>query len=165
MLRGPLPEAMPDDLARSVQLHRRIDAATDRHPAMVAARAEFGPGARRYAGIVLDLVCDHVLAQDWGVYSDEPLGDFVGRAASAVAAEGAWFEHGGSRAPAAAPFATLLLSYGEPAGLELAARRTAGRLRQPQGLLAAMQRWPERLPGLRRDLPVLLADLRRVSAT
>ena len=44
---------------------------------VVAARATFGPGTRRYAGIVLDVVFDHALALDWGAFSAEPLAAFV----------------------------------------------------------------------------------------
>ena len=41
------------------------------------------PGARRYAGIVLDLVHDHALVLDWARYSGEDLKRFAGRAAQA----------------------------------------------------------------------------------
>ena len=64
ILRGALPADMPEPLARSVMLHRHVDAHTDRHPRVVAAREHFAPGARRYAGILLDVLFDHVLAQD-----------------------------------------------------------------------------------------------------
>jgi acyl carrier protein phosphodiesterase len=162
VLRGPMPETMPPDLAQSVQLHRRLDAATDRHPRVQAARSAFAPGERRYAGIVLDLLYDHVLAQDWPRYSAEPIGDFARRAAGDVAAAGAWFERAEHAAPRAEPFAELLLSYASPAGFELAARRTAARLSRPQGMLEAMRHWPTHLPRVREGLPDLLADLARL---
>lgn len=163
-LRGALPPDMPAPLQRSVQLHRRIDAATDRHAVVQAARARFEAGPRRYAGIVIDVLYDHVLARQWPDYSGEPLDAFVLRAAGAVAAEAAWFEQAGQPAPRAAPFAALLSSYGEAAGIERALRRTARRLREPEGLLRAMAGWQARLPQLHEDLPVLLADLQRLGA-
>jgi acyl carrier protein phosphodiesterase len=159
VLHGALPPAMPAQLARSVQLHRRLDAATDRHPRVRAAREAFAQGRRRYAGIVLDLLCDHVLSQDWAQYGTEPLEAFADRAGRDVAAAGAWFELAGQRAPQADAFAALLLSYGSAAGIEHAARRTAARLRRPQGLLDAMEGWPSHLPAIRAGLPELLADL------
>lgn len=54
---------------------------TDRHPVVQAARAGFEPGARRYAGILLDILYDHCLALDWARYSDEPLAAFAQRGA------------------------------------------------------------------------------------
>ena len=163
-LRGALPPDMPDALARSVRLHRRIDAVTDRHPRVRAARSRFEPGPRRYAGILLDVLFDHVLAQDWPGYSSESLADFVERTALAVAREGRWFEHARQSAPDAQRFAALLMSYRLESGIELALQRTAGRLRQPQGMLDAMAGWPELVPGLRQDLPVLLDDLRGLAS-
>jgi len=159
-VRGALPPDMPEPLARSVRLHRRVDAETDRHPRVAAARSRFVPGARRYSGILIDVLFDHVLAQDWRGYSDESLAAFTDRAAAAVAAEGHWFERAGQPPPRAGPFAGLLASYGSESGIELALRRTAGRLRRPQGMLEAMADWQQHLPELRRDLPLLLGDLR-----
>lgn len=159
VLRGELPAQMPAALGQSVMLHRRVDAATDRHPQVRAARAAFAPGARRYAGIVLDLAYDYVLAQDWPRYSPESIEDFTRRASQDVAASADWFEHAGRTAPRAAAFAELLLSYRTAAGIEHAARRTAARLRKPQGLLDAMQDWRAHLPRLHASLPELLADL------
>ena len=164
-LRGPLPPEMPPDLAQSVRLHRRVDAATDRHPRVQAARTRFGAGARRYSGILIDVLFDHLLAQDWARYHPEPLDAFVERAARDVAAAGRWFEHSRQPAPRAAPFAALLASYASVAGIDLALRRTATRLRRPEGLLDAMSAWHAQLPLLRHDLPVLLEDLRALAAS
>ena len=58
--------------------HRRIDRYTDDHPAVVAARALFGP-LRRYSGIVLDVYFDHLLARDWRHWNDAPLDEFTTR--------------------------------------------------------------------------------------
>ena len=164
VLRGPLPAAMPAPLARSVMLHRHVDANTDRHPRVVAAREQFGPGARRYAGIVLDLAFDHVLAQDWSRYSTQALPAFAQRAGRQVALDGAWFEQGGAPVPEPEPFAELLQSYATAAGLERAIRRVARRLRRPEGLLDAAVGWEQRLAGLREDLPQVLADLEKLGS-
>jgi acyl carrier protein phosphodiesterase len=162
VLRGPLPPEMPAPLARSVLLHRQVDAHTDRHPRVVAVRAGFAQGARRYAGILLDLVFDHALALDWPAYSDRSLSFFSDCAAREVAGAGQWFEHAGDPAPDAARFSALLQSYATVEGIEWAIQRTARRLRRPQGLLDAAAGWPQRVGALRAELPVLLADLGRL---
>lgn len=61
---------------REILVHRQVDRYTDDHPQVVAARALFAPGLRRYAGIALDVYYDHCLARDWTRYADEPLDDF-----------------------------------------------------------------------------------------
>lgn len=162
VLRGALPPQMPLPLARAVRLHRRVDAHTDRHPDVIAARQSFAPGARRYAGIVLDLVYDHALASDWAVFCAEPLAAFAARAGLEIAAAAAWFEQAGDSAPTPDAFAALLESYARPEGLEHAIRRTARRLRAPQGLLDAAAGWPRHLPAARASLPGLLGDLARL---
>ena len=85
VVRGADLSAYPSAIAEAVRLHRRVDAATDRHPRVVALRTQFPDRARRYAGIVLDLGFDHALALDWSHYSDEPLDAFCQRAGRAIA--------------------------------------------------------------------------------
>lgn len=157
--RGALPASLPSALARSVQLHRRIDATTDRHPVVAAARAGFPQGARRYAGILLDILFDHALALDWARYSAEPLERFAPRAAVEVATEPQWFELAGGTVPPPESFGRLLLSYRSAEGIEQAVLRTSRRLRQPEGLVNALAGWRDRMPEVRAGLPRLLEDL------
>lgn len=63
-----------------ILLHRRIDRFTDTHPAVAGLRGLFPDGRRRYAGIVLDVYFDHVLARDWTRWSEVPLDAFTARA-------------------------------------------------------------------------------------
>lgn len=161
LLHGRVEDAgLPAALALGVRIHRRVDAVTDRHPLSVGWRETFPAGHRRYAGVVLDLLCDHALARDWPVYHDDALPDFAARAGSALAAEAEWFDRCGGWRPQAGRFAALLESYAEWAGFERAVLRTAERLRQPQRLIAAAEHSLDRLPEVRRGLPRLLADLR-----
>ncbi|MDB5987227.1 MAG: hypothetical protein JWR16_2280 [Nevskia sp.] len=150
---------LPAALARSILLHRRIDISTDHHARVRAAMAGFEPGARRYAGILLDLIYDHLLARNWPQFSAESLSDFAARAAQDVAQAGAWFEQAGSHAPSAWRFRRLLLSYRSARGIDRAIARTATRLRKPQGLLDAARGWPQQLNRATDDLAPLLADL------
>jgi acyl carrier protein phosphodiesterase len=162
-VRGRLENRFPPPLERSIALHRHIDVVTDSHALVAAARAEFGPGARRYAGIVLDLVWDHLLARDWASYSAEPLREFAARAAQAVADAEAWRQATGDSGPSAWRFRRLLLSYREESSIDHALHRTASRMKQPQLLLDAGRDWRSRLPKLAGDLPALLADLRQAA--
>lgn len=158
-LRGPPSPALPPAMALSIRLHRRIDAVTDRHPVVAAARAHFPPATRRYAGIALDLAWDHLLAQAWPEHHEVPFDAFVGKAAHEVARHSDSFVAAGGPALDAERFAALLKSYASPAGLQRAAQRTAQRLRQPDGLLAAAAGLPDQLAALRPQLAVLLWDL------
>ena len=57
--------------------HRAIDAFTDAHPLVHEAKALVGAGALRYAGVVLDIYFDHLLATHWASFYSAPLRDFT----------------------------------------------------------------------------------------
>lgn len=151
---------LPGTLALGVRIHRHVDATTDHHPLSRVWRTRFPPELRRYAGITLDLLCDHVLASSWTHYGTAPLAEFAARSATAVAAEGPTFSRFGSWRPDAARFADLLCSYAEWRGFERALARTATRLRNPQPLLATAPAAAEVLGDVHAALPTLLQDLR-----
>lgn len=64
-VKGPLPAGLPADLARGVALHRAIDAHAETHPAFQRSRQRVSAGRRRYAGVLVDIFYDHLLARDW----------------------------------------------------------------------------------------------------
>ena len=163
VVRGSDLSAYPADLAEGIRLHRKVDAATDRHPVMREARQLWPDGERRYAGILLDLAADYALVHDWPAYSGEPLTAFQARAGVAVASASDWFVQAGGRATTADAFRDLLISYGSEAGINRAIDRTAQRLRQPEPLRTAGARWPLAVPLLRAGLPALLDDLTAVA--
>lgn len=164
-LRGRVPDDYPPELRTGVLLHRRVDVLTDAHPAIVSTRQRFAAGRRRYAGILLDLVVDHLLARRWPEFSDVALAEFARSSALDVQRRGDWFRQAGGFVPQADEFEKLLLSYREPAGIERAIRRTAQRLRKPEGLLALAEDWPAPAAALEPRLAGLLADLAEAAVT
>ncbi len=78
-LRGAVDPALPRSVRIGIALHRSVDRYTDAHPQVVAARALFEPPMRRYAGIVLDVWFDHLLARDWAQYAGGSLHAFSQR--------------------------------------------------------------------------------------
>ncbi|HNR91744.1 MAG TPA: ACP phosphodiesterase [Dokdonella sp.] len=76
---GRVDPALPDGLRRGIALHRAIDSHTDAHPTLVALRERFEPPFRRYAGIVIDIWFDHLLARGFAHWSNEPLAAYSRR--------------------------------------------------------------------------------------
>jgi acyl carrier protein phosphodiesterase len=68
---------LPAERTRGVLLHRRIDAWSDAHPAVVALRTNCAPGWRRYSGVILDVLFDAMLVRHWSRFAREPLPDFA----------------------------------------------------------------------------------------
>lgn len=69
----------PPELEQGIRLHRAIDHFTDNHPLQQAGRERLRAHAGRYAGVVMDLFYDHLLASDWHRWHSEPLPDYARR--------------------------------------------------------------------------------------
>lgn len=54
-VKGRLQGQFAPEVEAAIQLHRRIDVFTDRHPLVDIALGRFSDTRRRYAGIVLDV--------------------------------------------------------------------------------------------------------------
>lgn len=78
-VRGHIDPALPPKVRAGVALHRAIDAYTDAHAEVAAARAWFEPPFRRYAGILLDMWFDHLLARQWSRFGEDDLDAFSDR--------------------------------------------------------------------------------------
>jgi len=76
-VRGSDLSHLPEGIQQGIARHRRIDAFTDQHRAVKECQALFQPPLRRFAGIITDVVFDHVLATSWSQYSDVALPDHV----------------------------------------------------------------------------------------
>lgn len=72
-IKGPLPGVLPEDLARGVALHRAIDSFAESQPAFCRSRARISAARRRYAGVLVDVIYDHLLARDWALFHHQPL--------------------------------------------------------------------------------------------
>jgi len=70
-------DTLRPELRRGVLLHRRIDGWSDRHAVVTAFTSKLNVPWRRYAGIMLDVLFDHLLSQQWTDYSDQPLSEFA----------------------------------------------------------------------------------------
>lgn len=68
-----------DGVQAGILLHRHIDTFTDTHPVFRESAGFFRDGYRRYAGVVNDIIYDHLLAVHWNKYSNEPLKQFVNK--------------------------------------------------------------------------------------
>ena len=69
-----------EGIARGVELHRAIDAYTDRHPIVKQSKMRLWPTYRHYSSVIVDIFYDHFLAAGWSDYADESLEDYSQRA-------------------------------------------------------------------------------------
>ena len=71
-------ETLAPGVRRGVELHLAIDAFTDAHPVVTRACARFPASHRRVAGMLVDVMFDHLLARDWDYWMGGDLGAFTG---------------------------------------------------------------------------------------
>lgn len=84
-VRGRIDPTLPSKVGAGIALHRSIDAYTDSHDEIAAARALFVPPFRRYAGILIDVWFDHLLARQWARFGAGELDDFSGQVRALLA--------------------------------------------------------------------------------
>lgn len=75
-VRGSIDAGLDPGIRKGIALHRAIDSHTDGHAEIRALRQLFEPPYRRYAGILIDIWFDHLLARDFARWSEQPLGSF-----------------------------------------------------------------------------------------
>jgi acyl carrier protein phosphodiesterase len=131
----------PPAVVAAIRQHRAIDTWTDAHPEVLAAKARFAPGARRFAGVLLDLWFDHCLARAWARWQPGAgaLTVFTARVNAALAhADLPDLPERFARVRAPLVRDDWLASYATRAGLREAIERMASRLRDGSGLRAAL---------------------------
>lgn len=84
LVHGPDLSTMPNEVARSIRLHRAIDRFTDEHPEVIACKNLLQPPLRRYAGIIVDVAFDHLLSRDFPSWHDEPLATLAAKVYAAI---------------------------------------------------------------------------------
>lgn len=128
-----LAEGLPPDLVRGVALHRAIDAFAESHPAFRRSRDRISPLRRRYAGVLVDVLYDHLLAREWAAHHPRPLPAFVADVYALIG------ERLGDLGPAAPTLRLMaaedwLGSYASRDGIAAILERMARRARRPNPL-------------------------------
>lgn len=85
-VKGRIGDEFPPGVAEGIRTHRKIDAFTDSHERVISSKRLVSRERRKFSGIIVDLAFDHVLALNWGDYSELPLGDFIQRTYGLLAA-------------------------------------------------------------------------------
>ena len=65
--------SFPEKVIIGLKMHRTIDSLADSHSAFLESKKRLIPVYGRYAGVVVDIFYDHILASTWENYSATPL--------------------------------------------------------------------------------------------
>ncbi|MEM8827739.1 MAG: ACP phosphodiesterase [Cyanobacteria bacterium P01_G01_bin.19] len=77
LIKGEARKALNSNLTRGLQCHQAIDIFTDKHPIVKRSKQRINPDYRRFAGILIDVFYDGILANNWQDYCELTLEQFV----------------------------------------------------------------------------------------
>jgi len=158
-IKGPLPAGLPADLARGVALHRAIDSHAETHPAFCRSRNRASPARRRYAGILVDIFYDHLLARDWPHAA--PLSDMTRRIYAHLADFDPLLPAHARPAMALMAREDWLGSYAGLDGIADVLHRMSQRARQPNPLAGGEVEFIADAAGFAEDFAEWFGDARR----
>lgn len=157
-IKGPLPGGLPPDLAQGVALHRAIDAFVETHPAFSASRSRVSPARRRYAGVLVDIFYDHVLARDWDQYHAESLPNYCQSVYSHIQARSKDMHALATSAMGLMAQENWLQSYAGLNGISDVLIRMSQRARRPNPLAGGEEEFLSSPSGYAKDFEWLLSD-------
>lgn len=64
-------------IQNGIHLHRQIDTFTDAHPLVRKSVHRLRPFHHKYAPVLIDIIFDHLLANNWNRYTEQSLDDFA----------------------------------------------------------------------------------------
>ncbi|HVO90850.1 MAG TPA: ACP phosphodiesterase [Casimicrobiaceae bacterium] len=158
-VKGPLANRFAPPLEHAISLHRSIDAFTDAHPLTLRSRRRISPLRRRYAGILIDVFYDHVLARTWSEYSDEALAQFAQRVYRTMLREHPRLPPRLQRMLTLMVEEDWLTHYRDPAAIERALQRIARRLSRPNPIADAIVELSDNRCGFEEDFRAFFPQL------
>jgi acyl carrier protein phosphodiesterase len=162
--RGAPDPSWSPGVAAGVRLHRTIDSFTDRHPVVVAARGAFEPPFRRYAGILLDVWFDHLLAVEFERHGGEPLRGFADRVYAVLARTDPSLPPSFRLFAARAAQYDVLVGYADRGRIDDVLSRIGERLSRPNPMAHALPVLESLEGPLARAFAALWPDLARLRA-
>lgn len=158
-VKGPLPGTLPADISRGVALHRAIDHHVETHPAFCRSRGRVSAARRRYAGILVDIFYDHLLAHDWHNVHPVPLPEYTGSVYRMIEARMDALPADAHPALRLMAQQDWLASYATMAGIADVMLRMSRRVRHPEMLAQAEEELLRDLEGFTEDYREWLADI------
>lgn len=159
-VKGPVAAMeLPDPVLQGIWLHRRIDAFTDRHPLVLRSKARVTEQRRRYAGIMVDMFYDHLLARHWTRFAEQPLAMFTARMYQAVLAQQALMPERARTVLVRMAEQDWLGSYAELQSLHMALDNMARRLRPGNHLPGAVVELEREYQGFEADFLAFMPEV------
>lgn len=146
-VKGPLRGEYPQGIEAGIRRHRQIDALCNELTPIRELIAIVDPPWRRYAGIAVDVLFDHLLARQWARFHARPLAEVCAAFYRALATHRALLPERARRFCDLAPTQRWLERYDDPEHMGEVLDRIGQRLHRPLVLApvwAALRSQPDR---------------------
>ncbi len=64
-------------ILKGLRTHRQVDVFTDKHPIYLISKRIISSERSRFAGIIIDMIYDYFLANNWHLYSEQKISKFI----------------------------------------------------------------------------------------
>jgi acyl carrier protein phosphodiesterase len=115
------------EIIKGIGLHRKIDKFIDEHAVIEESKKRLRKKFSHYTPVIIDIYCDHFLAINWKIYSEETLENFALRSYKILKKHRFLFPLRFQHALIYGRFKNLLLSYLTFKGINFAFQRLEGR--------------------------------------
>jgi len=166
-VKGPLRGRYPAGVEAGIRRHRQIDALCGGLPAVRGLVAAVAPPWRRYAGIAVDVLFDHLLARQWAQFHSRPLAEVCAGFYRALARHRALLPEPARRFCDLAPGQRWLERYDDPEHMGKVLEHIGQRLRRPLSLTpvwTVLLDRPEPVAAAFRDTMAAVASLCRTDS-
>jgi acyl carrier protein phosphodiesterase len=162
-IKGTLPGVLPADLAKGVTLHRAIDHFAESNVAFNQSRSRISAERRRYAGVLVDIFYDHLLARHWHEVHDQSLEVFCNSVYEMINDRLPQLPEASHPALKMMAQQNWLLSYAHMDGIADVLQRMSRRARQPNPLAQGELEMLADMAGFTTDFHIWLKDTREFS--
>lgn len=159
LVKGSLPGELDPEMADAIAAHRAVDRRCDQHSEFAATRRRFFDEFSHYAGVITDVVYDHVLASEWDRFAAEPLEHLAHRVYDAIDLHADRLPDRAAEIAHRMSEARFLERYATLDELEVALERFGRRLRRPAQLENAVATVARHRSAITAEFAAVLADL------
>jgi acyl carrier protein phosphodiesterase len=158
-VKGRIGTEFAPRIAQGLKLHRKIDSFAQGNTHFQTSRLRLSPSYGLYRGVFIDLFYDHFLAQEWTVWSDIPLAEYLDSARTII---DRYLPIMPQRLQQFVPviFGELLPSYAEVSGIEAALGRMSRRVRRANPLAEGSSELTIHYTALQADFRQFMVEVR-----
>lgn len=163
-VKGRLTGQYPRDIERGIRLHRAVDAFADSHITVRRSVRRFAPAFRRYGPIMVDVIYDHFLAQDWAEYHDEGIAAFCDRVFASLEAHDALLPQQARTVAKRMMASRAMAQYHRHDFVAGSLANISRRLKRDNPLVAGFEEFMQHRSELYEDFSIFFPDLLRFCA-